>query len=791
MREHESELDLLKALQGVEAALEKAGVPLDGPPTDTEESGTAAETPFGAAEPLTEESGYTPQAEPDEAGDAELEDGLPEETEQEDAESLAADDLADELADQPIDEPLSQPEDETPEAPDNEPAEEWPEASETADEEQEVSSKVEKAARIRALFADGPPLPIEEDEPPEGPNAFAVLPEALPEEPNGPPPDEGPAPPEREPDCLQPLPGPQGEWERERPAAEPQAIEPPTAEEGVLEPSSSLPPPASSLVEPQDSGGPFPPPPEQLFDTEPWPADIPDETGPPPGPQMDEPPAQQPLPEDAGQAEAVEPADRPQEPPDETAPQWTPVYPTPVPPPPGAEAEPAPEPPEQQDLTEPDAAAMPPPDETPPPDGAAQPPSAPMLFGGISGAGSTAVPDTPPSQEMLARKEQIRQMRIQREKRKKQIRIAVVVLLILCALVAGAVIFINWQASKAAEPSSVPASMSQPVAATSVPEASLPASQPEPEPQPASELQAGQLPEGGWPTLSFTEEETARLNTLLDEWAARDMPAVESSSSNQSDTEETSLAPASSVPLDPDAGHRVAVYFYDLHSGAAYMYNQDQKFFIASLSKAPYALYLYQLVDSGAASLTQMYTITPEDAEGSAQNSGTIKDDPDLPKDYTLEELVGYMLRDSDTLAQRTLLKAYPADGYAQWASELGLAYPEDVRGVTSGNVTATDAGVYLNALYQYMETGAHGAMLKEHMMNGRNAMIKSDAAVAHKYGWDEGAYHDMAVVYGEHPYLLAILTDKDNGAWIDLAMFQTVTAAFEEIMNAKWAAAA
>jgi hypothetical protein len=34
----------------------------------------------------------------------------------------------------------------------------------------------------------------------------------------------------------------------------------------------------------------------------------------------------------------------------------------------------------------------------------------------------------------------------------------------------------------------------------------------------------------------------------------------------------------------------------------------------------------------------------------------------------------------------------------------------------------------------------------------------------AHKYGWDEASYHDMAIVYDEHPYILVIMTDLDQG---------------------------
>jgi hypothetical protein len=39
-----------------------------------------------------------------------------------------------------------------------------------------------------------------------------------------------------------------------------------------------------------------------------------------------------------------------------------------------------------------------------------------------------------------------------------------------------------------------------------------------------------------------------------------------------------------------------------------------------------------------------------------------------------------------------------------------------------------------------------------------------SPTVAAHKYGWDEDSYHDMGIVYDEHPYILVIMTDLDEG---------------------------
>ena len=264
------------------------------------------------------------------------------------------------------------------------------------------------------------------------------------------------------------------------------------------------------------------------------------------------------------------------------------------------------------------------------------------------------------------------------------------------------------------------------------------------------------------PEAAFSQEELARLDGMLAEWA-------EQAEEGEED------------------GHNVSVYFLDINSGLSYVYNAEKKFEIASIVKAPYAMYLYQLAEKGLCDLEEKFHITKEFAEESAENSGKIKDDPELPRDYTLNELLFYMLRYSDTAAQRAIMKKYPAPGYAAYAAGLGLHWPEDVRGITSGKITALDAGVYLKALYGYMEYGQFGSQLKEHLLNTRNRMITSQYPIARKYGWDGNAYHDIAVVYAPHPYLLAILTDKSAGTYTETATFGKISKTIEEIMIPKW----
>lgn len=82
---------------------------------------------------------------------------------------------------------------------------------------------------------------------------------------------------------------------------------------------------------------------------------------------------------------------------------------------------------------------------------------------------------------------------------------------------------------------------------------------------------------------------------------------------------------------------------------------------------------------------------------------------------------------------------------------------------------TASDLALIMKRLYTFAESGAEYAPLVKHAMSeaAHNVMICggiSGKTVLHQHGWSEGAYHDMALVYDEHPYVLVITTDLDEG---------------------------
>lgn len=133
--------------------------------------------------------------------------------------------------------------------------------------------------------------------------------------------------------------------------------------------------------------------------------------------------------------------------------------------------------------------------------------------------------------------------------------------------------------------------------------------------------------------------------------------------------------------------------------------------------------------------------------------------------ELTWYELLDYALLYSDNIAFAQLRDRFGYSSFYKMTKEVGI------RGVDTGfmNLSADDCVLFLRELYDYFEAGSDYAL---HM---RDCMTKSkhlemicanypEGMAAHKYGWDIGAFHDMAIVLDEHPYIIVIMTDYEDG---------------------------
>jgi len=156
--------------------------------------------------------------------------------------------------------------------------------------------------------------------------------------------------------------------------------------------------------------------------------------------------------------------------------------------------------------------------------------------------------------------------------------------------------------------------------------------------------------------------------------------------------------------------------------------------------------------------------------------------------EMTYRQLVEYALLYSDNVAFAQVKKVFGTDTFYRLVWEL------DIQGPKQGfmQLSAEDCAVFLEEIHRFFDTDSEYAFLmKDCMIRSKHTVMICAAlpgkTVAHKYGWDLDAYHDMAIVLEDHPYILVIMTDLENGGWETNAFIQKVTKLTDDIHNSHY----
>ncbi len=239
--------------------------------------------------------------------------------------------------------------------------------------------------------------------------------------------------------------------------------------------------------------------------------------------------------------------------------------------------------------------------------------------------------------------------------------------------------------------------------------------------------------------------------------------------------------------------------YCDLTTGETITYNADTVYYSASLIKAPYIYSVLLEVSEFEKTaqrdeegnivygegeekynLDEMWTFDPETMM--EEGSGEIKAMP-AGTQMTWKELFSYVLLWSDNVAWNQIMDRFGFGTFYSLVGQLGI------QGTSSDfmDLSANDCLKFMKEIYQFFETGDRWAQfMKENMMKSKhNVMICASfpaGTVPHKYGWDTDSYHDMGIIYDEHPYLLVIMTDLHDGSQTDNAFVHSVVEMAKQI---------
>ena len=207
-------------------------------------------------------------------------------------------------------------------------------------------------------------------------------------------------------------------------------------------------------------------------------------------------------------------------------------------------------------------------------------------------------------------------------------------------------------------------------------------------------------------------------------------------------------------------GSRVSVYFRNLETDFVYRYNAERVYHGASVPKAPFSMYIYQLADRGETDLESRHR----------SRVGTL----------TQREMLRRNLMYSCNYSTLALRDVHGIAGYRNFLAGIG-ANPDFVwHSIMGSRLTADEAGLITRAIYDYIESDApHSDEFKTNLLNNQIPFIVSDYPVASKTGWTGQVQHDIAIVYAGSPYILVILSSR-----INTRDFAEISMAFQRFNN-------
>lgn len=221
------------------------------------------------------------------------------------------------------------------------------------------------------------------------------------------------------------------------------------------------------------------------------------------------------------------------------------------------------------------------------------------------------------------------------------------------------------------------------------------------------------------------------------------------------------------------AGYDAGFIVFDLEAGCGLGYNADLEVFSASTIKAPFVAYVLQaLVDGGQASLSD---VVFEDT--TVAGTGVMAfDDFDA---YDLQTVLYNTIAYSDNTGYALLRELFDAEGFAQWAGEIGVDIA-DWEGAWYPYCTARDLARLWMHIGAYVKSGGESSAFMEDLLSqSSNSFLREALGDGHRvfskpgfeiddgmsagFGYRMSALNEAGFVEGPNgSYLIAIMSNAD-----------------------------
>lgn len=203
---------------------------------------------------------------------------------------------------------------------------------------------------------------------------------------------------------------------------------------------------------------------------------------------------------------------------------------------------------------------------------------------------------------------------------------------------------------------------------------------------------------------------------------------------------------------------KVAYYYYDINHDITFSFNENICFYSASAIKVLVCLYLFKQASMNYIDLDGKIWISKEDLR---PGTGIIKNQKE-DTEYTIRDLIKYTLTESDNTSYIKLVNYVTKEKLMEFGESLGALHTlegKDLFGITN----CYDMDKYWKEVYRFIKEDSLGEEFKSYLENPSFQIIDLDKPFYRKYGSFGIAYHECGFVEDENPFLLFILTQKNE----------------------------
>lgn len=221
---------------------------------------------------------------------------------------------------------------------------------------------------------------------------------------------------------------------------------------------------------------------------------------------------------------------------------------------------------------------------------------------------------------------------------------------------------------------------------------------------------------------------------------------------------------------------KVSIYFRELETGRWVGIGEDEKYSPASLLKIPILISYFKLAEEDPALLGKKLVLTTDEDWNTMQLSSS-EEHAAAGVSYTINELLRFMIVDSDNNAAVTLFNNLDPEVFREIGRDLGISIPEV--DLTLQSMSVRTFSLFFRVLYNSsyisrpLSERALTLMSESHFTGGIRKGIPLNVRITSKFG--ERAlrsggsifayqFHDCGIVYyPSRPYLFCVMTEGKN----------------------------